>query len=205
VTPLANGLTAQTSTRISSDDNSSTRSIIARLPRVPSFNSSLFFRERDRATSPVSSPVLDISSFSPPVPPIPLGAEYAFSEGFTGKHCPTCQCRRHTTSTQSIESSQSPQSTRARSGIDSQGVRANQASLTLDLPRQSTTRTSAMSPPPSPFRAVFPGVLLYVPDEDERIGVRPPSSPTSSVYGGYYNESEPSSSGHRKQSLNSRR
>jgi hypothetical protein len=116
---------------------------VSRFPRVPSLNTNIFSREKERPPSPtstmlsnpLSSPTSDVVGSNP-----------------DNRHCPTCQCWRHTTNTQaSIDSAP---------GISS-------------------------SPPPSPFRAVFPGVLLYVPEE--RQNNHRPTSASSSLYQ-YYRE-----------------
>jgi len=86
-------LVAQTSTQSSrgdSDDRSSTRSVVSRFPRVPSFNSGIFSRGR-----PVS-PVLHIGSAGSESIPSTNGNRSTSNE----KHCSTCQCWRQTTSTQ---------------------------------------------------------------------------------------------------------
>ena len=86
-------LVAQTSTQSSkgdSDDRSSTRSVVSRFPRVPSFNSGIFSRGR-----PVS-PVSHIGSAGSESIPSTNGNHSTLNE----KHCSTCQCWRQTTSTQ---------------------------------------------------------------------------------------------------------
>lgn len=63
---------------------------------------------------------------------------------------------------------------------------STQASFDYALP--NTPAGAVASPPPSPFKAVFPGVLLYVP-EDPHAGGNPPSPTASSIYSGYFRDS----------------
>lgn len=42
--------------------------------------------------------------------------------------------------------------------------------------------------PPSPFRSVFPGVMLYVPPEEQRPQPEPPSPTSASSVYSYYRE-----------------
>lgn len=148
-----------TSTQIStqySDDTSSSKSIVNRFPRVPSFGNSFFSREQPSSPVPLADspihesrrPSLGVVTNSPQVPTT------------AARHCPTCQCWRHTVSTQASADYNSPNSPVGGLGP---------------------------SPPPSPFKAVFPGVLLYVPEEPHANG--PPSPTASSIYSGLFRDS----------------
>lgn len=140
----------QTSTQFS-DDTSSSKSIVPRFPRVPSFNGTFF--SRDRPSSPAFTADSPLQESRRPS----LGVVTNSPQAPVGRHCPTCQCWRHTSSTQN----------------------------SYDYPSPSTP--AHVSPPPSPFKAVFPGVLLYVP-EDQHSSARPPSPTASSIYSGYFRD-----------------
>jgi hypothetical protein len=155
--------TSPTSTRASSqfsDDQSSSKSVVSRFPRVPSFNSNFFSRERPPSPSSVSptqsSGGSAVAPNAGPLAPNSTTLAPSGTQASTYRHCSTCQCWRHTTSTQ----------------------------LSLDIPPSPV----ATSPPPSLFKTVSPGVLLYVPEEPHANG--PPPSPTGSSVYSYYRESQ---------------
>jgi hypothetical protein len=154
-------VTAPTSTQISSqfsDDGSSSKSVSSRFPRVPSFNSNFFSREPLPSPPVAPSQTSRGSTVAPNASPLAPNntTSSSSSQASTSQHCPTCQCWRHTTSTQ----------------------------LSLDFPPSPV----AVSPPLSPFKAVFPGVLLYVPEDPHTNG--PPPSPTASSVYSYYRDSQ---------------
>ncbi|KAG8761455.1 hypothetical protein FRC14_003868 [Serendipita sp. 396] len=137
---------SESSGSVEEADDISAKSIVSRFPGVPSFSGG-FFRDRERSSSPASSA-------RSTVPSVPSSGNYSAPEASDGKHCPTCQCRRHTALTN--------------------------ISLGPSTPVSPTTS----SPPPSPFRQVFPGVLLYAPEGQTRpapIYYEPPS-PSSSIF-----------------------
>ena len=156
---MTHGLvSARTSTHSSSGrstasgDEFSAKNFVGRFPMVPSLTGSLFSRDRGRPATPAS--IVPSSNGS-----IPSNSSIGSSPQ-AERHCSTCQCWRHTMSTQ----------------------------VSVEV----TT-----SQPPSPFRAVFPGVMLYVPKEqtnhpdvpNEQTSRPEPPRPTStsSVYT-YYRE-----------------
>ena len=147
----------QTSTQLS-DDGSSSKSVVSRFPR-PSFNSNFFSREQPSSPSSVApSQSSGGSAVAPNAGLLALNSTALVpngSQASTSRHCQTCQCWRHTTSTQSLDFPPSP---------------------------------VAVSPPPSLFKTVSPGVLLYSPQDPHANG--PPPSPTASSVYSYYRESQ---------------
>ncbi|PVG03613.1 hypothetical protein CPB86DRAFT_779347 [Serendipita vermifera] len=139
----------KTQLSVSSDEHSN-KSLVSRFPRVPSLNGNFFSREKERPPSPTSTMLSRQSNA--------LGSPTSevVNSNPDNRHCPTCQCWRHTLDTQA---------------------------------RPDSPYIISSSPPPSPFRAVFPGVLLYVPEENQNS--QRPTSSSSSIYP-YYRERPPS-------------